>query len=133
MIKIYLNKQILNFCAPESSTTESSTFESSTTESTTILTSESSSESSTEATTETTIPTEGENPDELKSPISGARDSATRNNTAQPYRTGCVVAFGSFIKEHAVTLGGVGIALAFIQVNMYNVCKSKQILAKDEF
>lgn len=35
-----------------------------------------------------------------------------------PYETGCVDSFGAFIQSHAVTLGGAGIAIAMIQVNI---------------
>lgn len=38
------------------------------------------------------------------------------SDTAVYYTTGCVKGFGNYVKGHAVTLGGVGIAIACIQV-----------------
>lgn len=35
---------------------------------------------------------------------------------SHPYTKGCVESFGDFVSSHAVTLGGVGIAIAMIQV-----------------
>lgn len=32
------------------------------------------------------------------------------------YKTGCLTKFGAYISEHAISLGAVGIALAFFQV-----------------
>lgn len=37
---------------------------------------------------------------------------------SDPYETGCLESFGDFVKSHAVTLGGAGIAIAMIQVMM---------------
>jgi hypothetical protein len=37
-------------------------------------------------------------------------------DTATFYEKGCVEGFGDYLKAHAVTLGGVGIAIAFIQL-----------------
>jgi hypothetical protein len=41
-------------------------------------------------------------------------------DTATFYEKGCVEGFGDYLKAHAVTLGGVGIAIAFIQVPVCN-------------
>lgn len=38
---------------------------------------------------------------------------------AHAYEIGCVSAFGSFVENHAVSLGGAGIAIAMIQVCTY--------------
>lgn len=38
------------------------------------------------------------------------------STSATFYTKGCVDGFGDYLKDHAVTLGGVGIAIAFIQV-----------------
>lgn len=37
-------------------------------------------------------------------------------STTKPYQYGCETSFGNFIRSHAVDLGGVGIALAVIQL-----------------
>lgn len=37
------------------------------------------------------------------------------NNTLL-FHTGCLTAFGEFIENHAVTIGGVGIGFAIVQV-----------------
>lgn len=37
-------------------------------------------------------------------------------NNDRMFQTGCLVAFGDFIKGHALTIGGVGIGFAFVQV-----------------
>lgn len=35
------------------------------------------------------------------------------------YKIGCKEAFGNFIRDHAYTLGGVGLGFAIIQVSTY--------------
>ncbi|XP_030759336.1 CD63 antigen-like isoform X3 [Sitophilus oryzae] len=37
-------------------------------------------------------------------------------STSTPYQTGCATAFGSFIKKHAVQIGGCALGLAIIQI-----------------
>jgi CD63 antigen len=37
-------------------------------------------------------------------------------NSTTLHKAGCIDAFGDYIKEHAVSLGGVGIGLAVVQV-----------------
>jgi CD63 antigen len=48
------------------------------------------------------------------------------------HKTGCITAFGGYIKQHAVSLGGVGIGLAVVQfVGIFFACYiSKQIREK---
>ena len=41
---------------------------------------------------------------------------ATNSTNLNP--NSCAVAFGTFIKSHAVQLGGAGLTIAFMQVNM---------------
>jgi len=42
--------------------------------------------------------------------------STMNNSTTTYYTRGCVAGFGDYLKSHAVTLGGVGIAIAFLQL-----------------
>ena len=49
--------------------------------------------------------------------VVGAIGNSTCNaNSTNLYQNGCLPAFGSFIKSHAVQLGGVGLGVAFVQV-----------------
>ena len=41
--------------------------------------------------------------------------SCDMNNTLL-FQTGCLTAFGEFIENHALTIGGVGIGFAVVQV-----------------
>jgi hypothetical protein len=38
-------------------------------------------------------------------------------NSSNVYGDGCLKRFGTFVMDHAATLGGAGIGIAFIQVN----------------
>lgn len=53
---------------------------------------------------------DGNLPDDLK-------ENYPQIEASPPYEKGCVESFGDFVKSHAVTLGGAGIAIAMIQVS----------------
>jgi hypothetical protein len=38
-------------------------------------------------------------------------------NSSNVYEDGCLKKFGTYVTDHAATLGGAGIGIAFIQVN----------------
>lgn len=53
----------------------------------------------------------------------GMVEKFTCNSTSTTlHASGCIDAFGDFLKEHAYTLGSVGLGFAVIQVIIYYFC-----------
>ncbi|XP_030759335.1 CD63 antigen-like isoform X2 [Sitophilus oryzae] len=111
------------------STTSTAEASSSTTTASPASTTEASSSTasvSTSSTSESTIPSSTAEPNPLPSgPGRRRRDVLAEDptpttpppeSTSTPYQTGCATAFGSFIKKHAVQIGGCALGLAIIQI-----------------
>ncbi|CAH1156224.1 unnamed protein product [Phaedon cochleariae] len=94
--------------ATNSTTTNNSTANANSTASTTYSTAPTNRIAATTITGLTSVPT----PKEIKSFF----PDSTTTTTTPPYEIGCKAAFGDYLKAHAVDIGGVGFALAVIQL-----------------